>query len=254
MVLPCNEYFDDRCAHDTKSALGAFVNKVFEGEVDEFISLSKEECRKRRVTGVEQQKTVDECAVSFGAGQCVLLMNPLGRAVPVALVSTTTQRSGQGLVARDSYLFDGICELVVRLADARPREIAMPVLGAGHGGSDPALAFVTLLLAIAEAAPYAPGGRPLRRVTVIIFKPDAASQPGVHPVVVRRALALVGSGARRRSDEGALIKLGGPPSSPRSGHCLDSIVAPGWHWLRARSRTYPTVCSENRLRFCSRLQ
>ena len=193
IVLPCNEYFDDRCAYDTKSALGAYVNKVFEGEVDDFISASKDECRKRLGPGVEQQKTADECCVSFGAGRAVLLQNSLGHKVPVALVSTTTQRAGQGLAAKTSYLFDGICELVARLVDARLHNVVMPILGAGHGRIDPALAFVSLLLAVAEAARYAPGGQPLRRVTIIVFQRDADSQPQVDPVVVRRALALIGS-------------------------------------------------------------
>ena len=193
VVLPCNEYFDDRCAYDRQSALGAFVNKVFEGQVDTFIELTKQECRARLGAGVEQAKTADERAVSFGAGRSVLLMNPLGRTVPVALVSTTIQRAGQGLTSRTSYLFDGICELVQRLADARIRDVVMPILGAGHGRIRPALAFVALLLAVAEAARYAPGGRPLRRVTVLVFKRDADSLSEVDPVVVRRALALVGS-------------------------------------------------------------
>jgi hypothetical protein len=34
VVLPCNEYFDDQCAYDTRSALGAYVNKVFPGKTD----------------------------------------------------------------------------------------------------------------------------------------------------------------------------------------------------------------------------
>lgn len=193
VVLPCNEYFDDLCAYDAKSALGAYVNKVFQGQVDAFISLSKEECRKRLGAGVEQQKTADERALSFGAGRCVLLTEPLGRTVPVALVSTTTQRAGQGLVAKTSHLFDGICELVTRLVDARLYEVVMPILGAGHGRIDPALAFVSLLLAVGEAARYAPGGQPLRSVTIIVFKPEADAPPQVDPRVVRRALALVGS-------------------------------------------------------------
>lgn len=192
VVLPCNEYFDDECAYDTKSALGAYVNKVFRGEVDSFVSLSKVECRRRLGAGAEQQKTADKRAVSFGAGRAILLTNPLGRAVSVALVSTTTQRAGQGLAARTSYLFDGICELVTRLVDARMGEVAMPILGAGHGRIGPALAFVSLILAVAEAARYAPGGQPLRRVTIVVFKRDADSPAQVDPVVVRSALALVG--------------------------------------------------------------
>ena len=154
IVLPCNEYFDDRCVGDTGSALGSYINKIFEGQVEEFVSLVKDECRKKLGAGTEQQKTDDERAASFGPGQCLLLSKPLGRSVPVALVSTTTQRAGQGLAARISYLFDGMGKLVTQLADARLEQVAMPVLGSGHGKIDPPLAFVGLLLAIAEAARY----------------------------------------------------------------------------------------------------
>jgi hypothetical protein len=193
IALPCNEYFDDRCVGDTRSALGAYVNRVFDGQVDVFVSLMKQECRRKLGAGAEQQKTNDERAESFGPGRCLLLVNPLGHVVPVALVSTTTQRAGQGLAARISYLFDGMRELVTRLADARINEVAMPVLGAGHGGIDPPLAFVGLLLAMAEAARYGQGGQRLRRVTIVVFKRDADSPAAVDRVVIRRALALIGS-------------------------------------------------------------
>lgn len=193
VVLPCNEYFDDRCAYDTKSALGAYVNKVFDGRIDEFISCSKDECMKRLGPGIEQQKTVDERAPSFGAGRAVLLQNPLGHKIPIGLISTTTQRAGHGLAAKTSYLFDGVCELVTRLVDTRLHDVVMPILGAGHGRIEPALAFVSLVLAVAEAVRNAAGGSPLRTVTIIVFQKDAKSAPQVHPTVVRRALALIGS-------------------------------------------------------------
>jgi hypothetical protein len=147
VVLPCNEYFDDLCAFDTRSALGAYVNRMFAGQVDDFTACFKQECRRRLGPGSEQQKTVDERAASFGVGRAVLLLKPLGRHTPIALVSTTTQRAGHGPTARSSYLFDGVCELVARLVDARLRDVVMPILGAGHGRIDPALAFVSLLLA-----------------------------------------------------------------------------------------------------------
>jgi hypothetical protein len=193
IALPCNEYFDDRCVGDTKSALGAYVNRAFEGQCGEFISLMKDECSRKLGPGVEQQKTADERAESFGTGHCVLLNRPLGRSVPVALVSTTTQRAGQGLAARISYLFDGMRELATRLADARLNEVTMPILGAGHGGIDPPLAFVGLLLAVAEAARYGQGGQRLKRVTIVVFKRDADHPAQVDRAVVRRALALIGS-------------------------------------------------------------
>lgn len=193
VALPCNEYFDDHCAGDTRSALGAYVSRMFEGQVAEFISLMKDECRKRMGSGIEKQKTDDERAESFGAGRCILLTQPLARTVTIALVSTTTQRADQGLSARISYLFDGLHELVARLANMRLNEVVMPILGAGHGGIDSPLAFVGLLLAVAEAARYGQGGHHLKRVTIIVFKPDADNPPEVDPVIVRRALALIGS-------------------------------------------------------------
>jgi hypothetical protein len=193
IVLPCNEYFDDQCAGDTKSALGAYVNRAFDGQVQAFVSLVNDECRKKLGPGIAQQKTDDERAQSFGAGRCLLLRKPLGRSVTLALVSTTTQRAGQGLSARISHLFDGMRDMVARLADARFTEVAMPILGAGHGRIDPPLAFVGLLLAVTEAARYGQGGQRLRRVTLIVFKQDTETAAQVDRAVVRRALALVGS-------------------------------------------------------------
>jgi hypothetical protein len=62
IVLPCNEYFDDRCVDDTRSALGAYANRAFEGQVDSFVSLMKDECGRKLGVGVEQQKTDNERA------------------------------------------------------------------------------------------------------------------------------------------------------------------------------------------------
>jgi len=193
IVLPCNEYFDDECARDPKSSLGAYVKRTFEGQVDAFISLMTEEAKKQLGAGVVQQKSDKERAESFGVGRCVLLLKPLNHTAPIALVSTTTQRAAQGLAGRISYLFDGMRELVARLADTpRLNEVAMPILGSGHGRIDLPLALVGLLLAVAEAARYGQGGR-LRRVTIIVYKQDADAPAQVDQVVVRRALALIGS-------------------------------------------------------------
>lgn len=192
IVLPCDEYFDDHCLLDPKSAFGAYVRTVFKSEAHALIPLVRAECESRLGPSVRRQKTRDDAVPSFGPGQCILLMKPLGQAVPIALVSTTTQRAGEGLVARVSYLFQGVHELVARLADTRLDEVVMPVLGAGNGGIGPARALVGLLLAIAEAARGREGFR-LKRVTVVVFKRDDGSPAAVDPVVVRRALGLIAS-------------------------------------------------------------
>ena len=71
--------------------------------------------------------------------------------------------------------------------------VVMPILGAGHGGIAPPLAFVGLLLALAEAARYGQGGQHLKRATIVVFKLSANTPGEVDGVVVRRALALIGS-------------------------------------------------------------
>jgi hypothetical protein len=92
IVLPCNEYFDDECATDTKSSLGAYSNRAFDGRIAEFISLVKDERRKKLGIPTSQQKTENERADSYGAGRCLILRSPLGRSVPIALHAT--RRSG----------------------------------------------------------------------------------------------------------------------------------------------------------------
>jgi hypothetical protein len=193
VVLPCNEYFDDRCVEDTRSALGAYINAVFQGQVEQFVRLMTEQALGKFGPGSNQQKTETETAISYGVARCLLLTNPLGRRVTIALLSTTTQRAGQGLHSRISYLFDGIRDLVSQLGNARINEVVTPLLGSGHGGVDPPLAFVGLLGAVAEAARYAQGSQRLKKVTVVVFKRDAKAKSQVDPVVIKRALGLVSS-------------------------------------------------------------
>lgn len=193
LVLPCNEYFDDRCINDTKSALGAYANKTFEGQLPAFQQLMASECRKWLGPGQKRQKTRDELAESFGAGRCLLLIKPLDRRIAMALISTTTQRENEGLSSRISYLFNGIGELVMRVADARINEVAMPLLGSGHGGISAPLAFVSMLLALAEAARYGQGSQRLKRATIILYRKDSNSPTSIDTLTIRRALALIGS-------------------------------------------------------------
>jgi hypothetical protein len=173
IALPCNEYFDDLCARDSRSALGAYVTRVFGEQATAFVSLMRSESKKKFGVGTPQQKTDTETAESFGAGRCLLLINPLGRPGPVALISTTTQRAGTGLSAQISCLFEGMHKLTGCLADERITEVAMPLLGGGHGGIHPSLALIGLVLAIAEAARYGQGAQRLKRVTIINFKKDS---------------------------------------------------------------------------------
>jgi Domain of unknown function (DUF6430) len=192
IVLPCNEYFDPDCVKDKRDALGAYVGNVFNGRVDEFVTLVTDESRNKLRNPMSRQKTQETSAESFGPGKCLLLEEPLGDKTPIALVSTSTQMPGQGPVGQISFLFAGIRNLFERLADSRLDEVAMPILGAGRAGIGASLALVGLLLAIAEAARLK-SVRPPRKVTLVVFKPDNNSSPQVDMSIVRRTLALIAS-------------------------------------------------------------
>jgi hypothetical protein len=92
-----------------------------------------------------------------------------------------------------SQLLEGAVKLNGGLADKRITEVAMPLLGGGHGGIHPLLALIGLVLAIAEATRYGQRSQRLKMVTIINFKKDSYTTPEVDRMVVRRALALVGS-------------------------------------------------------------
>lgn len=193
IALPCSEYFDALCARDPRSALGAYVNRVFGSQTEAFIALMEDQATKKFGSGTKQEKTKGEWGFSFGPGNCLFLNHPLGRPDPVALISTSTQRATEGLKTEISCLFEGMHRLNECLADARVTEVAMPILGAGHGGVHPPLAFIGLVLAVAEVARYGYGAQRLKRVTLIVFKKDENTPVEVDKVVIRRALALIGA-------------------------------------------------------------
>ena len=191
VVLPCNEYFDDECAFDARSALGAYVNKVFPGQVMAFMTLVRDERKNRLGPGGRTPEDGKRTVIK------------LWRWASAPLEDSSRFESANRLIAKSSFISEGISELMTRLADERLYEVVMPVLGAGHGGMDSTVAFVTLVLALAEAVRYFPGGgRPLRKATIIVFRKDSASSPEIDPIVIRRTLAITGASSLRREVAG----------------------------------------------------
>jgi hypothetical protein len=68
VALPCNEYFEDDCVKDPRSALGAYVGRVFEGQVDDFVSLMRVEAVEALGPGVERRTRRSAGRVSAPAG------------------------------------------------------------------------------------------------------------------------------------------------------------------------------------------
>jgi len=191
VALPCNEYFDDRCTSDTRTALGVYINRHCAGTASAFSHLVRQQCLTRFGAGKQRQKTMDESGESYGPGRAILVPDSSNNAAAIALISTTTQRAGQGLAARMSYVFDGVRELFEVLADQRINEVVMPVLAAGHGGIDPPLALAGLVLALAEAARYGADRQRRKKVTIVVFQRTKHDPPDVAPDAIRKALELV---------------------------------------------------------------
>lgn len=191
IALPCNEYFEDHCTNDTRTALGMYINRRCVGTEAIFSDLVRQQCVTRFGVGTQQQKTEEEWSESHGAGRAILVSDPSRNSAGIALVSTTTQRAGQGLASRMSYVFDGVRELFGLLADKRINGVVMPVMGAGHGGIDPSLALAGLVLALAEAAKYGADQQRRKQITIVVFQRTEEESPDVTLQSIRKTLELV---------------------------------------------------------------
>jgi hypothetical protein len=110
----------------------------------------------------------------------------------VMFVSVTTKRAGIGLRSEARYLFAAMKAVCHAVNDGRFTDLFLPVMGAGHGGLEPELALLYLLLSTKAVIDDRSGGGHLRSVTIVVFRKDERKVPEIHPDVVRRMLSLVG--------------------------------------------------------------
>lgn len=193
VVLPWNEYFDRACAEDRSSALGAYVSKVFSGQIEQFVDLVQNEAKKYFGEGTPKQKTKEEQDRSFRCGRCMLLQMPLGKEISLAVISTAAQAAERGLSAQILGLFEGIRELSKKLADARKTEVVMPILGSGHGRIHAPYALMSILLAIAEVVRSGDSAQGIKRLTIVNFRKNPDSLPQIERTTVRNIMNLIAS-------------------------------------------------------------
>ena len=198
IVLPVNEYFDEACFRDEKSSAGSFVRAtLWEGRrFDDFMALLRSKLppgkKQLRAEGLPEEE-------SHGAGTSVFIDRPCGQDIRLIVAAVTTHRPQEGLHGSLSLTIEAIRRTFDRLAANNIRSVSMPVLGTGKGNLPPVLAFVGLILALAEVL-RSPLGRTVERVTVVVFKPSGKkTHPEVHERVIRRTLALAAPSARANS-------------------------------------------------------
>jgi hypothetical protein len=175
-VLPANEFFDDECITDTRSALGAFMAAKFAGQTREVEAAITEALGGKPTTRVERE--AGRMVPSYGIGTCVFL-DRVKSAYRILLVAVTTHRAGMGLRAEVTTLFRAVEQAYCIAVDRRIDEVTVPLLGSGHGCLGKEVALFALLLAWVERL-CQPNG-PRITVRIVVFR----ASPGVKPQIAR---------------------------------------------------------------------
>jgi hypothetical protein len=187
VVLPANEFFDDECINDKKSALGAYVNHKFTNQTKQVKDLIAEE-----LSGFESREVEKEAGVkqdSFGVGTGVFLKRPMDSRQPILFLSVTTKRAGEGLQAEMSYIFQAVRKIQNIAADHRIDSVCVPVMCSGHGGLRKEVALFGLLLAICDSVTKSHGHH-VRKFNVVVFQSAESSKPSISRIVAKRLLRI----------------------------------------------------------------
>jgi len=132
VALPANEFFDDDCINDSKSALGAFMKFNFNENIPEIQELVRDTLKDEPKKKVLKEQ--GKYSYSYGVGKCIYLDRPISKNLRIAMVSVTTQRMNQGLLAEAEYIFSAAKALHSLISNKRSlKRLYLPILGSGHG-------------------------------------------------------------------------------------------------------------------------
>ncbi len=183
VVLPANEFFDDKCFSDGHTAAGAFVRKHYlDPDVGRLHGYVHNELRSHKSVQIEGK-------LSYGVGTCVYVGEAAGWPVRSIFAAIATNRQPQGLQAEPGTLFKAVSEIRCILAQQRLTEVFLPLLGAGKGGLPPSVALMSLLTALLDARSRE-GGHHLGTVHVVIYQ-AADGAPQVPHRVAKNVLGQV---------------------------------------------------------------
>lgn len=172
-VLPANEFFDDRCFNDERTAAGAFIRRHFAGpDVGRLHVYVHGELKSHEPAHIEEK-------LSYGVGTCVYVGEASGWPARAIFAAIATDRQPHGLRADLGTIFKAVEEIKCILAQQRLTEVFLPLLGAGKGGVPPAIALMSLITALVDAR-CKEGGHHIRTVHVVVFQ-----TPGGVPEVSR---------------------------------------------------------------------
>lgn len=187
VALPATEFFDDDCAGDQRSALGAYLNKAFPGRLREVQGVISDHLKDEKTELVERE--TGKRHGSYGVGKCIYLDKILESDRKIILVSITTKRAGAGIRCEPHFFFAAMNSICQIMNDQKLTHLELPVMGSGHGGLEPELALLYLILAI-RAVVEAPAGTHLRSVSIVVFQRDPTAIASIKKDVVKRILSV----------------------------------------------------------------
>ena len=185
-ALPANEYFDDDCIHDKRSALGAFMQHHFQERIIEIQDLVRASLPKGEHEQFEKQPGLK--LTSYGIGTRAFLDKPLSTSMRIAMVSVSTHRANVGIRADAAYIFACARSLYELMANRRMSRLYIPVMGSGHGGLRPETAVVYMLAAFGELQRRT--GSHLKEVNIVVYRRDELADPSISEETVVRLLAF----------------------------------------------------------------
>jgi antiphage defense system Thoeris ThsA-like protein len=185
IVLPANEYFDDECIGDTKSALGAFVQAKLRGRTAEF---QTEVNAQLACLSSEEVVIEGKSKRRYGVGSAIYLDHPLKETLHLLLVAATTQRPGEGLRGDSRALFTIARAAIAKAKDKRLQCIVQPLIGAGHGAIKPTRALLVQLIAWGEILYENPGLKV--SITIVILQPNETNRSAVSLKQARKLLEI----------------------------------------------------------------
>ncbi|MCY2951241.1 MAG: DUF6430 domain-containing protein [Planctomycetota bacterium] len=187
VALPANDLFDDKCIHDTRTALGGFVNHCFTNHVADFSRLVDD---KRAALSRGPGKARASAPVRYDIGTTIFFDQPLHTDIRMAFVAVTSVTDNEGIRCEAANIFAAAKGLHRVMNDERLDTLVLPLMGSGHGGLSPSVSLLCMLLAFAECL-KATSGHHIKRVRIVVYQKDASTPPAISYWEVHRLLAFV---------------------------------------------------------------
>jgi hypothetical protein len=179
VALPANEFFDDACMTDPRSALGAFAHKHFGDRIDELRRLVVKQLEPLHPMLVQNE--MDSYLESYGVGTALFVQSSIPD--PIILCAVTRKRAGEGIKAEPAYVFAAVRSISRIMNDKKLTTLHVPLLGAGHGDMRSEVALACLVLALLSTPR-------IRCANIVVYRQPKNGETEVPKEMVHKILSF----------------------------------------------------------------